>query len=128
MIARVLVAEDDADIRALLRDYLSLHHLEIIEATDGAQAFAMAEKNTPHLIITDVVMPGLYGTTATRRLHDYWRTREVPIIIISGTAEAEIIGDLLKHPNVRFLKKPLDLSVLLRTIRELLPNGGFRPW
>ncbi|MCX5787115.1 MAG: response regulator [Elusimicrobia bacterium] len=128
MIARILIAEDDANILSLLKDFLTELHLEVLEATDGAQAFAMAERSNPHLIITDVVMPGLYGTTAARRLQDYWRTREVPIIIMSGSVESSIIGDLLTHPKVRFLKKPLDLALLARTIRELLPDGGFRPW
>jgi CheY-like chemotaxis protein len=128
VIARVLLVDDNDDLRAALHDHLASLHLEVIEAKDGAQAFALAEQAKPHLIITDVVMPGLYGTTATKRLQDYWGTREIPIIIMSGSVESHLLGDLLTHPKVRFLKKPVDLPLLDRTMRELLPDGGFRPW
>lgn len=128
VIARVLLVDDNPDIRGLLKDHLVSQHLEVLEASDGAQAFAIAEAETPHLIITDIVMPGLYGTTAARLLQEYWRTKEVPIILVSGSVEAGLVKELLEHPKIRFLKKPVDLSVLDRTMRQLLPQGGYRPW
>lgn len=128
MIAKILLAEDNEDVRMLLKEHLLKQNLEVVEASDGAQAFTVAEQETPHLIITDIVMPGIYGTTATKLLKEYWRTKEVPIILVSGSIEAGLIQDLLQKPNIRFLKKPLDLPLLDRTLRQLLPQGGYRPW
>lgn len=127
MTARILVADDNVELRTTLRDYLQSKGHRIFEADDGAQAFAVAEKEMPHLIITDVVMPGVYGTAATRKLQDYWRTAKIPVIVISGSVEAAMLSDLLKSPLVRFLKKPVNLAVLDKTIQELLPAGGYTP-
>lgn len=129
MIARILLIDDNVEIRAMLNEFLTQNlHMQVLEASDGAQGFAMADKESPHLIITDVVMPGLYGTTATKRLQEYPKTKHIPIIVVSGSMEASMLTELLKSPKVRFLKKPVDLALLEKTMRQLLPNGGFRPW
>ncbi|MFH1726684.1 MAG: response regulator [Elusimicrobiota bacterium] len=127
MIAQILVADDNKDIREMLRDFLESQHHRVLEATDGAQAFAIAEQEMPHLIIMDIVMPGVYGSTATRKIHEYWRTTEIPIIIISGSADQAVLGDLLKDPNIRYMKKPINLKELEKNIREMLPKGGYTP-
>ena len=110
---------------ASLREFLESRHHEVLEASDGAQAFTIAEAEMPHLIIMDVVMPGVYGSTATKRIQDYWRTSEIPIIIMSGTVGQSVLKSLLKRPNVRYLKKPVDLRLLESTIKKLLPEGGY---
>lgn len=127
MIARILLVEDNEDLRHLVKEHLEKQRHEVLEASDGAQAFTIAEEEVPHLIITDILMPGVYGTTAIKRLQDFWRTKEIPIIIMSGSIEASMVAELLKHPKVRFLKKPVDMPLLDRTIRELLPQGGYLP-
>lgn len=125
MMALILLVEDDENLRALIQEFLESKHHRVIVATDGAQAFAMAEEHSPHLIITDIVMPGVYGTAAIRKLRDYWRTAKIPIIIMSGSVDQVALGDILKKPNLRFMKKPLKLTDLEATIRELLPEGGY---
>lgn len=125
MIAKILIADDNDELRASLRDFLKTKHHEVLEATDGAQAFTIAEKERPHLIIMDVVMPGVYGTTATKQIREYWGTSKIPIIIISGSADEVVLRNLLERPNVRFLKKPVGLDLLEETIKELLPEGGY---
>lgn len=125
MIAQILLVEDNDDLRAILRSYLESRSHRVLEATDGAQAFAMAEEKLPHLIIMDIVMPGVYGSSATKKIRDYWKTSRIPIILISGSADEAVLGDLLERPNVRFLRKPVDFPSLDKTIRELLPEGGY---
>lgn len=128
MIARILVVDDNPEIRGFLRNYLESRDHQVFEAEDGAQAFAMAEKEMPHLIIMDIVMPdGVYGTSASKKLQSYWRTSTIPIIIMSGASGTPILEFLDNHPNIRFLQKPIDLALLERMIRELLPMGGYLP-
>ena len=127
MIAQILVADDNEDIRALLKDFLESRGHRVLEATDGAQAFALAEKHRPHLIILDVVMPGLYGSTALKLLQEYPGTAEIPIIILSGTIDAPAAAGIQEAPRVRFMHKPVDLKALEAMIRELLPQGGYTP-
>lgn len=125
MIAQILLVDDNDELRRMLRAYLESKHHRVLEARDGAQAFAIAEAELPHLIIMDVVMPGVYGSSATKQIKDYWRTSNIPIILISGSVEQTVLGDLLTRPNIRYLKKPVDLKVLDQTIAELLPRGGY---
>jgi len=128
VIAKILVCDDDDDIRGMLKDLLELNHHIVIEATDGAQAFAMAEAHRPHLIIMDVVMPGLYGTAATKRLHDVPETKNIPIIIFSGTTDQDVldkVGIQAEKEHVAFLHKPSDSKTILETIRKMLPEGGY---
>ena len=127
MAAKILVVDDDPFIVTLLREFLTAKHHEVLEADDGAQAFVLAEKEMPHLIILDIVMPGLYGSAAAKKLHEYWRTSKIPIIIFSAYSD-ELVQPLMKeNPKIRFLKKPLDPKALDRLIEELLPAGGYSP-
>ncbi|MBI2361849.1 MAG: response regulator [Elusimicrobia bacterium] len=120
MIAEILLADDDAGLRGPLRDFLLSRHFIVREASDGAQAFAMAAEDKPHLIIMDIVMSGVYGSSAAQRLKDYEGTKDIPIILVSGSA-----GEAALRPNVRFLKKPFELKALEALIHERLPEGGY---
>jgi len=125
MIAKILVVDDNENLRESLKAILAEQGHTILEAADGAQAFTIAEQEMPHIIISDVVMPGVYGTTAAKRLNDFYKTADIPIILMSGSIEQSVLGDLLERPNIRYLKKPVDPEVLQETIRELLPDGGY---
>lgn len=125
MIAEILLTDDDDEVRAALRDFLVSRHFIVREASDGAQAFAMAAEDKPHLIIMDIVMAGVYGSSAAQRLKDFEETKDIPIILVSGSAGEAALRDILQRPNVRFLKKPFELKALEALIHELLPEGGY---
>ena len=125
MIAGIILADDDGDLRRALADWLRARGHVVREASDGAQAFTMAAEERPHLVIMDVVMTGLYGPATARKLEDFPGTHGIPVILISGTTDQAALTDLLNLPHIRFLRKPVDLKVLDKTIRELLPEGGF---
>ena len=119
MIAKILIADDNDQLRKMLRAFLEAKHHIVLEATDGAQAFTIAEEEMPHLIIMDIVMPGVYGSSATKQIQEYWRTSDIPIILMSGSVEQSLLKDLLQRPNIRFLKKPVEMKVLEETIKEI---------
>lgn len=126
MIAQILVVDDDHDVRKSLKDLLESWHHRVLEAEDGAEAFAVADKELPHLILMDVVMGNLYGTSALERLRENPRTAKIPIILMSGTADKRALG-VEDGKNMRFMKKPLDPKELEKVLRELLPEGGYTP-
>jgi len=127
VIAKILIVDDNDNLRESLKAILSEQGHEVLEASDGAQAFTIAEKEMPHIILSDVVMPGVYGTTAAKRLTEFYKTAKIPIILMSGSVEQSVLGKLLEQPHVRYLKKPVDPEELDKTIRELLPDGGYTP-
>lgn len=80
----ILIAEDNPEIRGLLRLYLEGEGLRVLEAENGDEALAKARAETPDLAILDVMMPGLSGYEVTRALR---RFSEMPILILSAKSE-----------------------------------------
>ena len=80
----ILIAEDDADIRSLLRLYLEGEGMRVLEAADGNTALELAREHTPDMAIRDVMMPGLNGYELTRALRQY---SDLPILILSAKSQ-----------------------------------------
>ena len=127
MIAQILAADDDADVLSLLRDYLTEKGHRLITVSDGVALAHKAAEHVPHLIITDIQMPGSYGSSAYEVLQKDPKTSRIPIIFMSAHDEAKVAKLLPKDPKTRFLRKPLELEKLNKTIVELLPLGGYVP-
>ena len=85
---RILVADDNADMRGYVRRLLA-DRFEVSEAADGPAAWAAALASLPDLILSDVMMPGMDGFELLRRLRADARTREVPVILLSARAGEE---------------------------------------
>ncbi|HEY7519914.1 MAG TPA: ATP-binding protein [Methylomirabilota bacterium] len=126
--ARVLLADDNADMREYLRRLLARHWT--IEAVgDGRAALAAARTRVPDLVLTDVMMPGLDGFELLRELRADASTREVPVILLSARAgeesrveglEAGADGYLVKPFSARELIAHVDAHLKLKSLREKL--------
>ncbi len=86
MSQRILVIEDQADNRQILRDLLASANFEVIEAEDGETGLAAAAKHRPDLILMDIQLPGLDGYEATRRLKADEGLKSIPIIVVTSYA------------------------------------------
>ena len=80
----ILIAEDNADIRELLRLYLEGEDFRVLEAADGATALALAREHQPDMAILDVMMPEMNGFELTRALRKY---SDLPILILSAKSQ-----------------------------------------
>ena len=127
MIAQILVADDNSDITGLLNDYLSGKGNRVIVVNDGYQLAQKAAEHRPHLILTDIQMPGAYGSSAYQVLQKDDSTRHIPVIFMSAHPYAKLEKLLPKDPKTRFVQKPLNLEQLYALIVELLPLGGYCP-
>ena len=127
MIAQILLADDNPDITAMLGDYLTHKGHRMILVNDGYQLSQKAAEHRPHLIITDIQMPGAYGSSAYQVLQKDANTNKIPVIFMSAHPFAKIAAILPKDPKTRFIHKPVDLKVLETMIAELLPLGGYCP-
>ena len=130
--AKVLVAEDHEDTRSLLRTILEQRGLTVVEAGDGVEAVAAAERERPDLILMDGGLPLLDGVAATRRLRGLAPLAAIPIVFLSGHAGLREQTAALDAGCDEYLVKPFDLahldSVLSRHLRESVgrQQGGLR--
>lgn len=127
MIAQILIADDNADITGLLADYLSLKGNRVIVVSDGFALAQKAAEHVPHLIITDIQMPGAYGNSAYQVLQKDAATKNIPMIFMSAHSHEKLAKLLPNDPKTRFVKKPVNLDQLYELIKELLPLGGYCP-
>jgi two-component system cell cycle sensor histidine kinase/response regulator CckA len=118
---RVLVADDDPDVRRLIGRLLAEECYEVVLARHGGEALEHAREGRPfNLLITDIRMPGIGGWELSRRLREQWPG--LPVLYISGFDVELTLGAALGTANGAFLRKPFDLDELSRQVARLL--GG----
>jgi two-component system chemotaxis sensor kinase CheA len=119
---RVLVAEDSDLIREGLRRLLEAHGCDVVQARDGAEALALAEKDTVgfDLVSTDVMMPQLDGYQLTRALRAHPRHKDVPIVMVTSRSEHIDRVRGFDAGVDEYLTKPLDSGELVRAVERHL--------
>ena len=114
----ILVCDDDPDITDLLDVRLSEAGFGVRVAADGESLVAEALETRPRLVIIDLNMPGLDGAAAARRLRE--AGFRAPIIVLSGAAGARDLEHALAAGCSQFVRKPPQMTALIRLIQELL--------
>jgi two-component system cell cycle response regulator DivK len=124
MTKRILVVEDQEDLRGILRDLLTGSGYDVAEAADGQAGVAMAQSERPDLILMDIQMPVVDGYEATRQIKTDLRLKATPIIAVSSFA---MKGDEEKARAAgcdHYVTKPYSPIQLLRIIRGFLDEKG----
>jgi len=117
---RILIADDERDIRLVLRTRLELEGFQVVEAGDGAEAVRIALDDSPDLIILDVMMPELDGVEVCNRLRASFSTRNIPVIMVTARAgRDDKLNGLVKGAN-DYVTKPFDMNELLQRVRNTL--------
>ncbi len=116
----ILLVEDEANLRYLARQYLEKQGYKVIEAADGAVAMqiAVAHEAVIHLLLTDVIMPGMNGRELAQRISQI--RPNVKILYMSGYTENFIGQNGTLDAGVRLLQKPFNLRDLKTMVREVL--------
>jgi len=122
MTKRILIVEDQEDNRAILRDLLASFGYAFIEAVNGAEGVAAAERERPDLILMDIQLPLLDGYQATRQIRQNPALREVPIIAVTSYALSGDETKALAAGCNAYVTKPYSPRQLLARIREYLPK------
>jgi len=115
----ILVVDDHANVRTLLKDYLAEHGYRVVTARDGAEALAVAHREQPELILLDVMMPNLDGFEF---LKVYRKEHNAPIILLTARlAEADKVRGLELGAD-DYVTKPFGMQELVPR-RRCLPYG-----
>ena len=119
----ILLVEDEDSVRQLIRETLESRGYQVLQAANGHAALALAasRSDTIHLVITDVVMPGLSGHELVQQLLATRPTTKV--LFLSGHAEETVATPLSSQSPQAFLQKPFTLQNLSRKVREVLGPG-----
>jgi CheY-like chemotaxis protein len=117
---RILIADDERDIRVVLRTRLELEGFTVLEAPDGSEAVTMAQDEVPDLIVLDVMMPEMDGVEVCNRLRASFSTRHIPVIMVTARAGREDKLAGLEEGANDYITKPFDMNELLQRVRNTL--------
>ena len=129
----VLVIDDSKTILALMRKMLTENYFLVLEAPDAETGIEIARERKPDLIFLDIVLPGMNGFAALRILRRDPNTRNIPVIMISGNAEAAEQFYAQRIGADDFMKKPFSRPELFARIERLFDGDdvmrrrGVRP-
>ena len=120
--SRILVVDDEADIRGLLKEILSEEGYEVEVAADATQARSSRATQVPDLVLLDIWMPDTDGITLLRE----WSVTDgydCPVVMMSGHGTVETAVEATRLGAYDFVEKPLSLTKLLRTVERALDAG-----
>jgi len=124
MKARILVIDDEAEIRRSVRMILEYEGYDVQEAASGPEGVALAEREPPDLIFLDIKMGGMDGLEALQKIR---QTNEaLPVVIISGHGTVSTAVEATKLGAFDFIEKPLASERVLVTIRNALDQGRLK--
>ncbi|MFZ9303814.1 MAG: sigma-54-dependent Fis family transcriptional regulator [Gammaproteobacteria bacterium] len=123
--ASILVVDDEADIRGLVKEILSEEGYEVEVASNGAEARSLRQRQQPDLILLDIWMPDVDGITLLR---EWSATAQdgCPVVMMSGHGTVETAVEATRLGAVDFVEKPLSIAKLLRTVERGLEGARSR--
>ena len=125
---RVLVIEDEENLRSLLQDILEEEGFVVETAPDGQAGVEAAQRQTPDLVITDLLTPRMHGYEVIRRLRASPRTKRTPIIVVSGQAYPADQQKALELGAQMFLVKPFRPAALIAAVDRVWRSLKVRFW
>jgi PleD family two-component response regulator len=117
---KILIVDDTPSMIYMVKTVLEKEGYEIIVATTGEKGITRAEKTEPDLILLDVLMPGMDGFETCRRLKAEERTREIPVIFMTGLSAIETKVAGFEAGGVDYVTKPIESRELLVRVRTHL--------
>ncbi|MEO1063037.1 MAG: response regulator transcription factor [Actinomycetota bacterium] len=122
---QLLIVDDEANLRSMLRAALSHHGFEVSEAADGAEALRVIDADQPDLVVLDVMMPELDGFEVCRRLRSVGNRTPVLFLTAKDDTEDRVRGLTLGGDD--YLQKPFSLDELVARIHAVLRRTGEGP-
>ena len=123
---KILIVEDDAVSMEAMRLTLKSDGYEVVTADDGAKALELIEKQSPDLIITDVMMPNISGLGLLSLLKQFYFNK-IPVILVSSLDKAKVILSGLGLGAEDFMVKPIDLKELSMRVKKYLQKSSDKP-
>ncbi len=120
---KVLVADDDPDIVELIEETLTDNNFIVLKADNGYSVLSKTKTEHPGVIILDIMMPRLDGYQTCQRLKESESTKNIPILIISGHIQKELLLKLMALGIKNYMAKPFNVDELLKRVETLYDNS-----
>jgi DNA-binding response OmpR family regulator len=117
---KLLIADDEPGVRALVRMTLEVDSFEILEARDGQEALSMVREHRPDIVFLDVAMPHLSGVDVCRKLKDDPDTASIPVVMLTAKAQDTDREEGLAAGADDYFTKPFSPITLLTKVTEIL--------
>ena len=118
--ATILLVEDFDDTRLMMKLWLMKKGYRVVEAENGEEAITLAEQQHPDLIIMDMMMPGLSGLDATRRIREDQSLQRTPIVAVSAYGADEYRAKAIAAGCDEYVSTPFEPDTLGALIKRLL--------
>jgi DNA-binding response OmpR family regulator len=122
--AKILIVDDDPELRMALKLRLRANQYETVSACDGYSAIALAQKERPNLIILDLGLPAGNGYSVLKRLQESDALSNIPVIVLTARDPAGNEARSLDAGAAAFFQKPADNNELLEVIRASLRSAS----
>ena len=122
--ARILIADDDVDIRELVEFKLATLGHEIMAVADGSAAYEACRTEHPDLAVLDVMMPGLTGLEAVKALRQHAETAGIPVILLTARAQQSDVDIGYEAGANDYITKPFSPRDLAARVEALLTNSA----
>jgi DNA-binding response OmpR family regulator len=119
---KILIVDDDPDLRRALKIRLQANHYDTVQAADGYAAMAVAQREHPNLIILDLGLPAGDGFVVLKRLQNSDLLSSIPVIVLTARDPQSNEQKTLQAGATAFFQKPADNNELLDVIRATLRN------
>ncbi len=116
---KILVVDDDASVRTLVRDVLEIEGYEVVVAEDGFAGLRRIEAQRPDCVVLDVMMPGMDGHGVLQRIRSAEGGASLPVVMLTAAADDQQAWQAWSGGVDYFLAKPFDPSELLRYLDYL---------
>jgi DNA-binding response OmpR family regulator len=124
--AKILIAEDERDIRELVSYSLQFGGFTVVQATNGVEAVEQAQKELPDLILMDVRMPKMTGYEACRQIKTIDTIRDIPVVFLSAKGQESEIQTGLEVGAEEYILKPFAPDELVKQVQAVLERVAKR--
>jgi DNA-binding response OmpR family regulator len=122
--ARILIAEDERDIRDLISFTLNYNGHEVVVTTNGEEALAVTQNIQPDLVLLDIRMPRMTGYETCKQLKANAATHDIPVIFLSAKGQEAEVNLGFEVGAVEYIVKPFSPDQLIEIINTVLTKNG----
>lgn len=119
---KVLIVDDEPDMRLAIKNVLKIREYDSIEAGDGKTAIELVEKENPDIVLLDIRLPGMDGIETLERIRKI--NKKIPVVMITGYGHIQSAVDVMKLGAQEYLQKPFENKQLVEIVRRFVESGA----